>query len=104
VIEEMAGSDPNGFKASPGWKARVAINLYYFDPDRETLFVDSSDSKIQRKIDEQLEQREKLALDLLSRWNYGYAVKQRLVCGRAHSIPHHIDDCCPAGTVRVIGK
>ena len=54
--------------------------------------------------DEQLEQREKLSLDLLSRWNYRYAVKQRLVGGRTHAIPHHIDDCCPAGTVRVIGK
>lgn len=54
--------------------------------------------------EEQLEQREKLALDLLSFWNYRYAVKQRLVRGRTHPIPHHIDDRCPAGMVGVIGK
>ena len=54
--------------------------------------------------DRQPEQWEKLSGNLLSRWNYRYAVKQRLVCSRAHAIPHHIDDCGPAGTVRVIGE
>ncbi len=54
--------------------------------------------------DEQLEQWEKLALDLLSCWNCRYAVKQTFVCGGAHAVPHHVDDCWPARTVRMIGK
>jgi hypothetical protein len=45
---------------------------------------------------------EKLAFDLFSWRNYRDTVKQRFVCGRAHSIPHDIHYRCTTGPVGMI--
>lgn len=83
---------------SPDCVLRFCHQRQGFSPDTSLKAGCSS------AVTEQLEQWEKLPLDLLSRWNYRDAVKQRLVRSRAHSIPHYIDDCCPAGTLGAIRK